>query len=67
MDATKLTIKELLQVMNHGFIREEIKAASAEYWRRVESGEHKQPAPVETLGAKESDRAWHAKQVKKLG
>lgn len=64
--AAEMTTAELLNVMNHGFIRSEIAAANKEYFRRVEAGEHKRPAPVAVLGAQDSDQSWHKEQMKAL-
>lgn len=60
------TIDELLAIMNTGFIRSEIKAATAEYWRRVDSGEHTRPAPTEIIGEQESPAAFTARKLSEL-
>jgi len=53
--------------MNHGYIRSEISAANAEYWRRVETGTHTPPAPVEVIAAQESPEAFTRRKLAELG
>ena len=61
------TIDQLLHTMNHGYIRSEISAANAEYWRRVETGAHTPPAPVEVIAAQESPEAFTRRKLAELG
>ena len=59
------TTQELLTIMNTGFIRSEIAAATAEYWRRVEAGEHTRPAAVGVIEA-ESPESFTRRMLSKL-
>ena len=59
------TTQELLSLMAGGTMAE-IKAANAEYWGRVESGEHPRPAPIVEFAPVETPSAFHARVMSKI-
>jgi hypothetical protein len=65
MDATALTIKELLAHMYHG-TPDQTRAANAEYFARVEAGTHTPPAPVDVIAPQETPSSFHARLTSKL-